>query len=184
MKQLESHTVQVGDTTFYIRPFPAFTAANVLGQLTKIVTPVVGSIIPAIEGVGPSLMKTVSDGSDASEDSADGSSVLDMDLSGAGPAIASAFSTLSGDKVETMLRQLLIVHQNIAYDDPKSGKAIRLTEECANEIFCGDTQDMFLLAFEVCKVNFSGFFDKLASQFGAAFKARKTAMASTANTVG
>lgn len=184
MKQLESHAVQVGETTFYIRPFPAFTAANVLGRLTKIVTPLIGGILPALEGIAPAVKDAL--GGAADEDAGDemGGGVLDTDLSKAGPAIAAAFSSLSGDKLEVMLRQLLIVHQNVAYDDLTTGKTVRLTEDNANELFCGDTQDMFMLAFEVCKINFSGFFDKLASQFGMAIKAKKKAAASTGNTEG
>ena len=52
MKQLESRTIVVGDNTFYVRPFAAFTAANVLGQLTKIVTPIIGGLLPIVSGVG------------------------------------------------------------------------------------------------------------------------------------
>ena len=180
MKQLESHTVQVGDTTFYIRPFPAFKAANILGQLTKIVTPLIGGILPAIEGIGPAVKGAFGADQEGEADE-EGGGVLDTDLSKAGPAIAAAFSSLSGDKLESMLKQLLIVHQNIAFDDLETGRTVRLTEDNANELFCGDTQDMLMLAFEVCKVNFSGFFDKLANQFGLAIKAKKAA--STENTV-
>mgnify|MGYP006918803675 FL=1 len=37
-----------------------------------------------------------------------------------------------------------------------------------NDIFAGDLQDMFMLAVEVIKVNFNGFFKKLADRSGAA----------------
>lgn len=157
MKQLESRTIVVGDNTFYVRPFAAFTAANVLGQLTKIVTPIIGGLLPIVSGVG------------TKDESGNEKRLFDIDVKEAASAIAEAVSSISGDKLEMLLRQLLITHQNVSFDDPNTGKTVRLTEELANEVFCGDTQDMFILAFEVAKLNFSGFFEKLASQFGSAF---------------
>ena len=41
-----------------------------------------------------------------------------------------------------------------------------LTEDLANEVFCEDVQDMFLLAFEVIRTNYNGFFKKLGGRFG------------------
>ena len=46
-----------------------------------------------------------------------------------------------------------------------------MTEDLADEIFCGDTQDMFILAFDVIQANYSGFFKRLGGQFGEAIKA-------------
>ena len=36
----------------------------------------------------------------------------------------------------------------------------------SNEVFCEDVQDMFLLAFEVIRTNYNGFFKKLGGRFG------------------
>ena len=41
-----------------------------------------------------------------------------------------------------------------------------LDQDTANEVFCGEIQDMFLLMWYVIQVNFSGFFKKLAARFG------------------
>ena len=50
-------------------------------------------------------------------------------------------------------------------------------------VFCGDIQDMLILAMEVVKLNYSGFFSKLAAQFGGAFESLQARMkASTAGT--
>lgn len=160
MKQLETKTVAVGDNTFYIRPFPAFKAANISGQLATMITPMIGGLLPLAKCVGNQSQNRL----------------FDINIEDAAPAIAGAFSSLSGDRLEELLKQLLIVSQNISMDDPETGKAVRLTEEVANEVFCGDTQDMFLLATEVIKLNFNGFFEKLGSQFGSAFVAMKAAM--------
>ena len=47
------------------------------------------------------------------------------------------------------------------------GEKVRLlTEDLANEVFCTDVQDMFILAFEVIRTNYNGFFKKLGDRFG------------------
>ena len=99
MKQQDATPVLVGDTTFYIRPFPAFKSANIFGQLTKTITPVAGGLLSLVGGTG------------------DEKSVFDLNLEEAAPALAGAVSGLSGTVVETLLRQLLVDYGNIAYDD-------------------------------------------------------------------
>ena len=93
--------------------------------------------------------------------------------------MAGAVSGLSCSVVETLLRQLLVDYGNIAYDDPETGSTMKLTVDKANELFCGEVQDMFILAVEVIKVNYNGFFRKLAAQFGSAIGRFKEVMAAS-----
>jgi len=79
----------------------------------------------------------------------------------AAPQISAAFSMISGDKIELLLKKLLC-SKNIVIKD--SGEY--LTEETADEIFCAEIQDMYLLAFYVLKENFGGFFEKISALFG------------------
>ena len=37
---------QIGENTFYIKPFPAFVAANISGDLAAVITPMIGSLAP------------------------------------------------------------------------------------------------------------------------------------------
>lgn len=161
MKQQDATPVLVGDTTFYIRPVPAFKSANIFGQLTKTITPVAGGLLSLVGGTG------------------DEESIFDLNLEEAAPALAGAVSGLSGTVVETLLRQLLVDYGNIAYDDPETGATPKLTMDKANELFCGEVQDMFILAVEVIKVNYNGFFKKLAAQFGSAIAKFKDLMAAS-----
>lgn len=147
MKQLESREVHIGENTFYIRPLPAMKAANVSGELANL-------ILPVLSGLAP-LAGMVTDGKD----------LFDIDLEQAGPAISGAFSNLSGDKLEKVLRLLLLTGGNIAVEQPDE-KAEKLTEDLLNEVFCENVQDMFILAFEVIRSNYNGFFKKLAARFG------------------
>ncbi len=158
MKQLESREVTVGENIFYIRPLPAFKAANLSGELAALVLPLVTgltSLIPA--GTTAENM---------------GNGLFDIDVKDAGPAISAAFSSLSGDKIEAILKHLLIAGKNISVEVP--GERVRiLTEDLANEVFCEDVQDMFILAFEVIRTNYNGFFKKLGGRFGPVVEALK-----------
>lgn len=158
MKQLESREVTVGENIFYIRPLPAFKAANLSGELAALVLPLVTgltSLIPA--GTTAENM---------------GNGLFDIDVKDAGPAISAAFSSLSGDKIEAILKHLLIARKNISVEIP--GERVQvLTEDLANEVFCEDVQDMFILAFEVIRTNYNGFFKKLGGRFGPVVEALK-----------
>ena len=98
MKQTTPITKEIGDYRFYIRPFSAFTAANMTGDLANIATPMLAAIAPiAVKVLG-------------SEDG----KVLDTDLADMAPSMQGAFSGLSGDKLEKISRKLLIEHKNIS----------------------------------------------------------------------
>jgi len=156
MKRLETRSVVIGDNSFYIRPLPAFKAANISGELATLVLPILTGLAPMLGGVGADK------------------GLLDIDIEDAAPTISNAFTSLSGDKLEEILKLLLIAGQNISVQTADSDKAVILTEDLANEIFCTEVQDMFKLAFEVIRINYNGFFSKLAAQFGPLTEAIKT----------
>ena len=156
MKQHEIKQERIlGDNIFYVRPFGAFKAANMSGEIMSLLTPILAGFAPIVAGA------TV-DG--------DNINLLDMDAEKAAPHLANAMGGINGDKLEALLRKLLIQQKNITVEidgkDPQT-----LTADLADELFCGDTQDMFILAFDVIKVNYSGFFKKLGGQFGGVINA-------------
>lgn len=152
MKQMTPIIKEIGDNRFYIRPFPAFTAANMTGDLANMATPMLAAIAPIAVN--------------ALNSKKEGKKVLDTDVAEMAPSLQGAFSGLSGDKLERLCRKLLVEHQNISVEMPGEEKSKLLTADLANEVFCGDTQDMFVLMWHVIQVNFAGFFKKLAAQFG------------------
>lgn len=159
MKQHEVKSEKtIGGNTFYIRPFPAFAAANISGELAAV-------LAPAIAGLAPLAMNAGDGGSD----------VMNVDVS----SFSGAMSGLSGDKVENLLKKLLTKHNNISVETEDGVKL--LDNDLANEIFCGSAQDMFILAAEVINVNFKGFFEKIGSLFGFR-KATGEKMAASINT--
>ena len=148
MKQMETHEVTVGDKRFFIRPLPAFTAARLSTELTALAAPLLAGLTPLLALSGGEK------------------GALDVDITDAAPAIAGAFSTLSGDKLEALLKHLLVDGGNVSVE-MEDGKPKRLDVATVNEVFCEDVQDMFILAFYVIRLNYNGFFKKLSSQFGA-----------------
>lgn len=143
VKQAEVQEVQVGENLYYLRPFPAFKAVRMTGELSTIAGPVLASLAAL--------------------------AVSDTDTADAVPAIVQAFQAISGDKLERLTKELLTANRNITVDVEGKEDAQILTEELANELFCCEVQEMFILAFRVIQLNFSGFFKKLQTQFGGAF---------------
>ena len=145
MKQMEVTEKKIGDSTFYIKPFPAFVAVNISGGVAALV----GN----------------SNGEVSSEDKP--KSIMDVDVEDALPALTSAFSSISGDKFERLMKKLLVNNKNISVEcEATDGEVKLLDYDLANEVFCGDVQDMYILCFEVIRLNFKGFFKKIGVQFG------------------
>jgi len=138
---------------FYIRPFFSFTAANLSGEVSSFILPIVSAVLPAVVA-------------DDKEDT----SFADIGIDVAVPAMTQAAATMSGDRLESLLKKLLTKHGNISVQLVGKESAERLTEDLANNIFVSDVQDMFVLAYDVIRVNFNGFFEKLASLFGERLK--------------
>ena len=48
LKQMEATNVKIGENTFFIKPFKAFEAVNLSGELTSVIAPLVGAIAPLV----------------------------------------------------------------------------------------------------------------------------------------
>lgn len=145
LKQIEPTTVIVGKNKFVIMPFSAFKAANISGELATVLSPVFGALLKV------SNKKNIGD----------------IDVDSAAQAISSN-ANINGDKLEKLMKKLLL-GDNISVEFKSEEGEIdikHLDLDLANEIFCGEVQDMFKLCFEVIKVNYSGFFEKLLNRSG------------------
>lgn len=152
-KMMQPTEQKIGGNTFYIYPLPAFTAAHLSVDMISLLAPLVGGISSAL--------------SSREQDDTTGESkgLMDMDASEAALHIAGAFSSLSADKAESLLRDLLM-NKNVVVKQEGSPDADYLTEDKCNEIFCRNTQNMFILAFYVIKVNYKDFFESIGSRSG------------------
>lgn len=158
MKILEFITVDLCDAKFHIRPFGAFVAAEICADLTALATPMIGSLGPLFELLG--------DESD-SGNGGEGGGLLDIEVEKIVPAISGALSTLAPNQLIRLMKKLLVDYGNITVEhELTQGQAAKLNMDLANEIFCLNVQDMFVLCYHVLKLNFSGFFKKLGARFG------------------
>lgn len=168
MKRMEATEKVIDGNVFYIRPFGAFTAANISGELSAVVAPILGTLGPLIGEIKPE-MEDGTDSTKTMEEKAENAAadILNMDIEEAMPVLTSAFSSISGDKFEHLMKRLLVDYQNISVEgEATDGTTKILNKDLADEIFCGELQDMVILCFEVIKVNFGGFFKKLANRSG------------------
>lgn len=154
---------QIGENIFHIHPFPAFKASRISGELVSLISPILVSVLPALSG-----------GNESDEET----SIFDMDISAAMPSIMKACSSLDGEKLENLMKMLITQYRNVAYETPDSNAVKWLTEDDANSIFLGEVEDMFVLAFEVIKLNFKGFFKNLGNLSGSQGKLLSQVMGS------
>lgn len=141
MKQMEPAKEKVGGYNFYITPFPAFKAANLTGELASVLAPLLGVLAPL-----------VGDGE-----------LMDVDAGKAAEAMMNC-TAINGDKLEKLMQKLLLGGHIVAEVPNEAGdiEPQRLDMDIANEVFCGEVQDMFVLCFHVIKLNFQGFFKRFA----------------------
>ena len=162
MKLMEVTEKKIGEHTFYIRPFSAFVSANLSGELVALITPIIGSLAPLASNAN------------------DNFNINDLEIEKVGPVLADAVSGLSGDKVEEIMKKLMINQQTVSVCGPITDGDVKLLDmDLANAIFCGEIQDMFALCFEIIKVNYGGFFSKLGARFGNLPSAFQKAMKNT-----
>jgi len=149
MKRMTAQRVTIDDIEYAIMPFGAWRAANISGELAKVLGPVVAGLAPALF--------------------ADGTDILKQDISRFVPAIITGVQSLDGAVIERMMKKLLIEEKNVSCsyrdEDGRTHQEL-LTWDNADEIFCQDLDAMFKLAYEVIRINFNGFFRKLFAQYG------------------
>lgn len=147
---LESKEVLIDGTSFYISPFPVFTAARITAQLSKALSPILGGLIALL-------------GEDDNDSTPEGSK---SDIVGAIPAFSASMESLNPAEFEKLARELLANSRNIAFKNMDFPNGEILTEDTINALFAGNTQNMYILAFHVIKENYSGFFEKFKSLSG------------------
>ena len=86
-------------------------------------------------------------------------------------------SAINGDRVEVLMKKLLLGGHIVVEVQNENGdiEPQRLDMDIANEIFCGEIQDMFVLCFYVIKLNFNSFFKKVVDLYGKAKQKEGTA---------
>lgn len=144
--------VQISGTSFFIAPFPVFVSVRITAMLTKVLSPVLGGLV-ALLGSGNNEEGTSE--SDAMEEAA-----------AAIPTFTDAMSSLNPYDFEKLMRELLITSRTIVWKNDQQPDGEILIEESLNALMAGNSQDVYILAYHVLKVNFKGFFEKFKSLSG------------------
>ena len=162
LKRTEKEKVTIGNYDFYINKFGAFKASNLSGELVRLFAPIIASAAPA-------MMKLLGDNSENGSENDETIFDKEIDVDSVAPALAGAFDKLTGKQLEGILWKLLIEEKNISFAekdcmDPNKVKVMEWDD--ADEVFCGELQDMYQLAIKVIQLNYKGFFTKLAARYG------------------
>lgn len=146
--------VNIDDMTFYVQMYEPFKAIKVLGNLQKIILPVLKKTLAGMEDVDGILDKDLSSIKDFAQ-------VM--------PLLEGLFGGLSenldGDKLEKLMNMLLDSNY-VSTKHPQTEKLVKLDKSVINQIFTGNLSAMFTLAFNVVKVNYADFFTTLSTRFG------------------
>lgn len=149
--------ITIGSNVFHVAKFEPFKAMKNLGNIQKIVFPVIGEAMAGAKGIDGVLDKDLSSNADIN-------SLMPM-LQGIFTGMA---DNIDGDNMEKLFK-ILLDPEYISVEDPNTGKPSHLNQSMINTIFMSedsDLSDMMLLAFEVLKLNYASFFTKLSTRFG------------------
>ena len=135
----EVHLKSVEDATFYVQSFNPFDAIKILGDLQKIIAPIMGGVVGQ-QGDDVKVGMSVEAICKGLHDYVDGDNLL---------------------RVMKMLINPDFISVSIEGGQPK-----RLTDDLVNLVFAGRTQGLFELCYEVIKINYDGFFTIFGDLFG------------------
>ncbi len=146
----ERTPVFIGENKYYVQNIPPFKALKVLGDLQKLVSPIIAEVGDSVTGVEDGFLNN-----DV------------MSLGVIGKVLKGAFTSLykyvDGDTLERTLK-LLLDPNYIAVEI--NGRPTALNEEVATQVFNGNIMEMLELAWEVVQINYSDVFTMAATRFG------------------
>ncbi len=160
--------------TFYVRPMDPFTSLKLLGDLQRLVSPVIGNVFSAFN-TGKHGEETAEGETGAEGEEAEKISILDNDIDMS--AIEKAFSALAqhvdGQKLEAM--SVRILDKDYVSVSIDGSGAVRLGKAQINELFTGNISGMLTLIVEILKVNYGDFTELFKSLSGnvVALKSKK-----------
>lgn len=148
MKEIGNRTeirLQTADNVvFHVQCFDPFTALRVLGDLQRVLAPIVGSMVGSANATNVEtiniLSKSISNICKGLHDYVDGDTLVKL--------------------VEMLVREDYI-SVSIEGGSPK-----RLSKDLVNLVFNGNPAGVLELAYEVVKVNYGGFFTIFKTLFG------------------
>lgn len=153
--------VEIGENTFSVRPMNPFAALNILGDLQKIIIPVIGNLAAIIDSnTKLDKITSVSDLLGAG-----------IDFSKIGQALSNASNEIDGQTI-CKLAQKLITKELISVEF-MDGTQSKMDDEAVIKAFTGKMSEMLQLIWKIAEVNYSDFFTLMPKDFGNALVAAK-----------
>lgn len=127
--------------TFYIRPFDPFTSLKLLGDLQKLVSPIIGNVFSSFGGESEKADVHIMD--------------KKIDMAAVEKAFAALAEHVDGQRLEAMAMRILDKnHVSVSID---GAETTRLDKPQINELFTGNVSDMLMLIVEVLRANYGDF---------------------------
>lgn len=157
--------VVIGTNTFGIRPMDPFKALEVLGDLQKVILPVIGNLATIIDG--KEIAKEVSNDETESKpvkpkDSLD----QNIDFSKIGPALTAASNQIDGQTIMKLAKKLIT--KDFITVEFEDGEQSRMDDAAVMKAFTGNMGEMLQLIWKIVEVNYGDFFTLMPKDFGKA----------------
>lgn len=156
--------VQIGENTYFIRKFNAFTALEILGDLQK---RFLAPLLPAIDAAGSAVPKALVQDDDGSE-SADAKAATAAATEAAIMAgLGKLSSSLSGRELRSLAESLIDGEcVSVALGGASDQDAVKLDKMVQMSAF-GDPSEVLELCVEIVRLNFNGIFTRAVALIGA-----------------
>ncbi len=138
---VKSTEYKMGESLFMIRPFEPFEAMHILGELKKVLAPIIGG---ASKGFSENALDA---------DVRDVRVWADM----LGGIFTQLGEHITGEQMESLARQLLRPDYIAFSPDGTERKLVKFTEDIIDEYFTGRPIDLIILMVQVIKVNYLDF---------------------------
>lgn len=149
---IDPKLVEVGNKTFSIKPMDPFTALAVLGDLQKVVLPVIGNLASGIDS------------------NTKNTELLDVDMSKIGPALALAANQIDGQTIAVLAKKLIT--KDLISVQFENGEQSKMDETAVSKAFTGSMGEMLQLIWKIIEVNYGDFFTLIPKDFGRALIAK------------
>lgn len=134
----------VNDVVFHVQCFDPFTALRVLGDLQRVLSPIVGSMVGS-----------------ANATDVESINILSKSI---GNICKGLHEYVDGDTLVKLIEML--VREDYISVSIEGGTPKRLSKDLVNLVFNGNPGGVLELAYEVVKVNYGGFFTIFKTLFG------------------
>lgn len=152
--------VEFDGVTFYIRPMDPFEAVKLMGDLQKVISPIIGKVTEVFYA-----NKKDKDGKEEKKMNIEDLINSDMASANVGAIFNALADNIDGDNLQLFLKRILD-SRYIAFKTYEMKDAQKLDTGIISEVFGGNLSGMYRLAWEVLLHNYGDFLSIFSSLSG------------------